>query len=70
MLGEAGLLPMEGAALASTIHTRCWDFVAELARPEPLTRLLSFCCSPPLPSAGVSIVMDRERQQNDSLANG
>ena len=25
---------------------------------------------PPLPSVGVSIVMERERQQNDSLADG
>ena len=25
---------------------------------------------PPLPSAGVSIAMERERQHNDSLANG
>ena len=25
---------------------------------------------PPLPLAGVSIVMEKERQQNDSLVNG
>ena len=25
---------------------------------------------PPIPSVGVSIVMERERQQNDSLVNG
>ena len=30
----------------------------------PLARLL-LCLHPPLPSAGVSIVMERERQQND-----
>ena len=32
---------------------------------------LPFCCTPPLPLAGVSIAMERERQQNDrTLANG
>ena len=35
----------------------------------PWTRL-SFCCTPPLPLAGVSTGMERGCQQNDSLVNG
>ena len=31
---------------------------------------VSFCCTPPLYLVGVSTVMVRERQQNDSLVNG
>ena len=37
---------------------------------EPSARLLSFYGHSPLPLVGVSIGMERERQQNDSLANG
>ena len=37
---------------------------------EPSARVLSFCCTPPLPLVGVSIAMETERQQNDSLADG
>ena len=34
----------------------------------PSARVLSFCCTPPLPLAGVSMSMERGCQQNDSLA--
>ena len=37
---------------------------------QPSARLLSFCCTPPLPSAGVSIGMKTGCQQNDGLADG
>ena len=39
---------------------------SDAVRPGPLTRL-SFCCTPPLPLVGVSIVMERERQQSDAV---
>ena len=44
---------------------------AELAdKVHPSARVLSLCCTPLSPSVGVSIAMERECQQNDTLADG
>ena len=40
------------------------------ARPTPSRRRECHFAAPPLPSAGVSIGMEREGQQNDSIADG
>ena len=53
-------------------HNDIGDFHASLgdlqaARAVGETAML---LHPPLPLVGVSIAMERERQQNDSLANG
>ena len=40
----------------------------QLAQPAPDETVILL--HPPLPLVGVSIVMKRERQQNDSLGNG
>ena len=41
-----------------------------LRRGQPLARVLPFCRTPLLPLVGVSIAMERGRQQNDGLAYG
>ena len=63
----------------------CFDFMTTVAKDRPHPSATVRLCStsalavdeisvvllhPPLPVAGVSIVMQRERQQSDSLVNG
>ena len=61
-LSGRGLAALHVAAAAAGDHA---DAVALLAVDETVILL-----HPPLPLAGVSMVMERERQQNDSLVNG
>ena len=48
-------------------HAKGGGFDARFEMPEdlppaPSARVLSFCCTPPLPLVGVSVAMERERQ--------
>ena len=51
------------ALLLASPTTGCWRAVLAVDKTVILLH-------PPLPSVGVAIVMKRERQQNDSLADG
>ena len=58
--------------VSSTARQLCFMLGMSGAPPKPIWPLtrLSFCCTLLCLLVGVSIVMERERQQNDSLVNG
>ena len=61
-----GEVPFSEASMAKLSNS---DLADSLGNYSPSTKM-SFCCTPPLPLVVVSIAMERERQQNDSLVNG
>ena len=64
--GPVCLLDQEGAARGELVPRDAVQHAGLVAAVDETVILLH----PPLPLVGVSIVMERERQQNDSLVNG